>query len=193
MARELAYRGRTGRRPRGLGAASPATMFIPSTGFPAWGPGGIYYVRLGPESIVVRDVRAGREVEDVPVATVDADGHVLAVGREAKGHDGRDDGRATLRQPFVGPTVAAADREVAVEILRHQLSRLRRVSWLPMMIRGMVVHHLAADSEVLEIDAREALLAVARQAGARAPIAWAGRQLSDQEVIEAIAPPAYRL
>jgi hypothetical protein len=62
-----------------------------------------------------------------------------------------------------------------------------------MMIRGMVVHHLAADSEVLEIEAREALLAVARQAGARAPIAWAGRQLSDQEVIEAIAPPAYRL
>lgn len=168
-------------------------MFIQGTGFPAWGPGGIYYVRLGPESIVVRDVRAGREVEDVPVATVDADGHVLAIGRAAEGHDGRDDGRATLRRPFVGPAVAAADREVAVEILRHQLSRLRRVSWLPMMIRGMVVHHLAADSEVLEIDAREALLAVARQAGARAPIAWAGRQLSDQEVIEAIAPPAYRL
>ena len=170
----------------------PAAGFIQGTGFPAWGPGGIYYVRLDPDVIVVRDVRARREVEEVPLVAVDAAGKVLAFGQDAEALFGRGGG-VVLRHPFADPVTAGVDLDLAAATLRHLVSRLRSVSWLPLIIRGMLIHPASATSATLDAEERGALETIAKRAGARTVLAWAGRTLTDAEVVDAIAPPAYRL
>jgi hypothetical protein len=171
----------------------PTSKFIQGTGFPAWGPGGIYYVRLDPDVIVVRDVRARREVEDVPVVAVDASGTVIAVGREVEARLAQGSPAVSLRHPFAESAMVAIDADLAAAILRDLASRLRSVSWLPLMIRGMLIHPRSVSSDALDAKEQEAVVAIAKRAGARIALAWTGRTLTDAEVLDAIAPPAYRL
>ncbi len=193
MTPDRAGQERSGHRPPGRNRVAERMKFIQGSGSSTFGPGGVYYVRVAPDAIVVRDVRRRREIGDVPQAAVDAAGRVVAVGREAGEQPLLAAGSAAIRSPFARSTLAGEDVDAAVAILKHLVRGLRRVTWLPVMIRGMIVHPDFAFADPLTTEERDAFLAMARGAGARTVHVWEGRALTDDEVFEAFAPPAYRL
>ena len=187
----------TGARTRERTPFSAPARFIQGSGIPGlgsgWGPGGVYYVRITPDTIVVRDVRGRRQIEEVPQAALDAAGRVVAVGREAGHLSGQGDLAAGLRSPFARSSLDVGDVDLAAGIVRHLVRGLRRVPWVPVMIRGMIIHPDFAAADPLSTDERDAFIVMAKRAGARTAQVWEGRPLADDEVLDAIVPPAYRL
>lgn len=142
-------------------------IYQPRTRFHQWlqGPEDIYYLRIGAERAIVRNVRAHDQVD------------VTSGGMQA----------VEVVDLCAPPATLAAYIPAAAQVLRRLVDRLAHPVWwrYPLrLIKGnaMLVHPLQfAEGDLPEADS-EVLRAIATQAGFRRVAVWTGRDLSDEAV-----------
>lgn len=148
-----------------------------------WLSGDPVYVRIGRDSIALRDVASGRTLEDSPVLAISKTKprRILAVGRSAEEFAARQRVPFELANGFDHPRLLLADFLLAEKTLRHFLHKLLE----PKLVKispTMVLHPLdKLDGGLTDVEIR-ALMELAAGAGAREAYVWIGRELQDQEL-----------
>mgnify|MGYP002725832636 CR=1 FL=1 len=142
--------------------------------------GGIYYVRIRPRLLSVRNVAGRKSLEEMPLLALSngKDPLVLAVGAYAASVAAKPDNDAVLANGFEHPRTIISDFTVAEKTLQYFFSKLATNNF----IRPVVVMHALEKTEggLTQIEIR-ALQELAMGAGAREAHVWGGRELVDHE------------
>lgn len=147
----------------------------------------VLYVQISPEQLVVKNVRTGQRVAEVPELAVSAAPKrmILAVGPQARiAAAGQ---AAEIINPFAHPRTLVSDFTIAEQLLKYQVRRVLGNSLISLSPR-IVIHPLGSpDGGFTQVE-RRAFREMAIGAGARQVNVWTGRALTDQEILAGNAP-----
>jgi rod shape-determining protein MreB len=140
------------------------------------------YVRIGRESLTVRDARTGKELKEPPLAAIaqGAAKTLLAIGTEAASLGGRDG--VVVVNPFAHPRTPLSDFTTAEALIKAMIRKLDGGRWwLP---NPAIVMHLdyPVEGGLTQIEVR-ALKELGIGAGALHSTVWQGPVLSDEQVL----------
>lgn len=144
----------------------------------------MYYLRIGPEKISIRDVRRGTILEEVAaIAIGGAQGkkRVLAVGREALSI-ARTDAGTELHYPFRHPRVPFGDYTVAEKLMQYVMRKFMAWNGFMWPTARVIVHPLhQLEGGLTQIEHR-AFRELVENAGVRLAVIYAGADLSDRQI-----------
>jgi len=144
----------------------------------------LYYVRIRPRLLTVREAVSRKTVEDIPFLAVDHDSDpvkILEVGAIAASTAAQSGGNVDLVNGFDHPRSIISDFTLAEKTLQHFFLKLYDDAFLkPSPI--VIMHPLEKiEGGLTQIEVR-ALQELAMGAGAREAHVWKGRELMDYEL-----------
>jgi len=146
-----------------------------------------FYVQVSPELLIVRNVKTGEAISEVPEIAIahDPKPSIVGIGNEAGMH--RSAPTVKIINPFAHPRSLVSDFTVGEQLLKAFLRRLTSNSIFAVSPR--VVMHLMGEPAggFTQIEVR-AFREMAMGAGASKVIVWQGRGLSDQELLSGEFP-----
>ena len=148
----------------------------------------VLYVQISPYLLVVRNVKNGARITEVPelAITAGAKRKIVAIGQQARTAAA---GQAVdLVNPFAHPRTLVSDFVTAEQLLKHQVRRALGKS-LFAISPHIVIHPLGSPAGGFTQVERRAFREMAIAAGAATANVWTGRELTDQEVLAGKAPP----
>lgn len=134
----------------------------------------VYYFKLSPELLVVRDVLNAKEFRDIPEIAV-GNNTVLAIGKAAKNAGGQ------LHRPFAHPRSIVSDFVMASQLLKTATKQVVKNKWFsaaPDVIL-QIPRNPAGGYTQIELRALRELLI---QVGAKSVLIWEGADLSDEQI-----------
>jgi rod shape-determining protein MreB and related proteins len=141
----------------------------------------VFYVQISPDRIVVRNVKTGEFLSEVPEVAIEHNpkSKLVGVGNEVKAFSGRSG--VLVFNPFTHPRMLVSDFTVAEQILKTMIRRMKRSFFAasPVIIMHPIGNPLGGYTQVEIRVFRE----LAIGAGASEVIVWRGRSLLDQEVL----------
>jgi rod shape-determining protein MreB len=141
------------------------------------------YVRIRSNSISLRDLSTGSELEDEPVVALSKSPKpiVLGVGRGAEAAAMLQRVPFVLQRPFAHPRSLISDFLIAEKLLQQLVRRL--IKGKPFRASPvMIIHPLEKlEGGLTQIEAR-AFQELAAATGAREAHVWVGRELQDHEL-----------
>ena len=147
----------------------------------------VVYVQISSQLVVMKNVKTGETITEVPELAISAPPkpRILAVGSQAKATAASQSG--SLINPFAHPRSLVSDFTAAEQLLKHQLRRILGNSLLS-VAPCVVMHPLGSPAGGFTQVERRAFREMALGAGASEVFVWAGRPLSDQEVLSRHPP-----
>jgi rod shape-determining protein MreB len=147
----------------------------------------VLYVQISPEQLVVKNVKTGERISEVPELAISTGTprRIVAVGPQARISAAGQ--AAEIVNPFAHPRSLVSDYVNAEQLLKHQVRRALGKSLLSIAPR-IVIHPLGSPAGGFTQVERRAFHEMARGAGAAKANVWTGRALTDQEVLSGQAP-----
>lgn len=141
----------------------------------------IFYVRIAPERIDVRNVGTGESMADVPEIALRAGARpvIVAIGDKARAA-AASDANVFVVNPFADAHVAVSDVVLGSTLLKAYLHQLHR--GLLRIAPVIVVHPVRKPEGSLGDDEKNALRKMASEAGASKVVLWQGRVLADVDL-----------
>jgi rod shape-determining protein MreB len=141
----------------------------------------LLYVQISPERLTIRNAKTGEQVAEPAQIAIErgARAKVLAAGANAATVTGP---AVEIVHPFAHPRSLVSDFAAGEQLLKALVNRISSGSVLRAAPRLMV--HLLGDPEggFTQVEAR-AFHEMALGAGASQAVVWAGRPLTDQELL----------
>ncbi|MDO5653590.1 MAG: rod shape-determining protein [Brachymonas sp.] len=147
----------------------------------------LVYIQIAPDWLVVKNVKTGVSVADVPELAISLLPHpkILAVGAEARKVAAEQ--AAQVVNPFAHPRSLASDFVVAEQLIKHQLRKVLSPSWLS-VAPHIVIHPLGSpEGGFTQVELR-AFHEMARAAGASSVFIHTGAILADHELLSLKLP-----
>lgn len=142
----------------------------------------IFYIRLSPYRLTVRNVRSGASVSALPEIAVSRGpkGQLLGAGEDAAPY--RSSKSARVSNPFAHPRSLVSDFTLGEQVIKAFVAKLQKTSF---MLPARIVLHPQGEPAggFTQIEVR-ALHEMARGAGASAVTVWQGPELTDAQVLE---------
>lgn len=148
----------------------------------------LIYVQIAPERLIVRNVKSGAMVAEIPEVAIRTAGKpaILAVGPQAR--LAAVNKPATVSNPFAHPRTLVSDFTLAEQLIKYQLRRvLGHAFWQPAPC--VVMHPLGMPAGGYTQVERRAFREMALGAGASQVFLWIGRPLTDAELLTRTPPP----
>jgi rod shape-determining protein MreB len=144
------------------------------------------YVQLAPDRLTVRNPKSGAAFSEVPEVAIarGPKNRIVGIGNEARAH--ANDPSVVIINPFSHPRSLVSDFVLGEQLLKEVV---RRVNAKAMFNAPRVVMHPLGEPAggFTQIEAR-ALHEMAIGAGASEVKVWAGRKLTDGEVLSGTFP-----
>ncbi|MBX3658794.1 MAG: rod shape-determining protein [Ramlibacter sp.] len=143
----------------------------------------LLYVRVSPDVLSVRDVKAGVEISEPAQVAIRDQGKAVIVGVGLQAAPAvAAGGPVRLVRPFAHPRSLVSDFTVAQQLLKAFVFRLQRRSWL--LPAPRLVMHLLGDpvGGFTQVEIR-AFYEMALGAGAAEAVVREGRPLTDEELL----------
>ena len=146
----------------------------------------IIYIQISPERLTLKNVKTGQSISEVPEMAISATPEkILAVGSQARLAAASQP--AQVVNPFTHPRTLASDFTVAEQLIKHQMRRLMGNPLLSISPR-IVIHPLGSPAGGFTQVERRAFHEMAIGAGASEANVWAGRPLTDEELLSRQPP-----
>jgi len=142
----------------------------------------IIYVQISPERLILRNVKSGEVISEIPEVAIDYDNkeRIVGIGSEASFH--RSNPSVKIINPFAHPRTLLSDFTVAEQMLKIFIRRMQGSSFFSVSPK-IVIHPLGEPAGGFTQIERRAFHELALGAGASQVVFREGRVLTDQEIL----------
>jgi rod shape-determining protein MreB and related proteins len=147
----------------------------------------IVYIRIKPIWLSVVSISTSKRYEDIPQLAINKECRVIAIGRDAETVYMSDQSAIQLLNGFTHPRVVISDYQIAEMTLKLFLEKINSPKrWLSHRI--LIMHPLdRLEGGFTRIEAK-ALQDIGERIGAYKVYVWAGRDLSEEEMVNLSFP-----